>query len=158
MVLRFSPPIALSDACSTARASCAWAVAAMNTNAATSITSLFTISASRTSGPAEQDTTGVAGSIIPRHPEDDDEQVGLAGNALGACRVLVTAGARIELSGAVLGGPARRSCRKRAPRRIQRHAGAPGTSGDGEVRPRQWQLGLRRPHAKRSQRSAGVRR
>src|SRR5258705_13727995 len=180
MVLRFSPPIALSDACRTARASCAEAVAAGSPSTTTRINSL------RNMSPSRKEHGSVPWAYNPRNPNhegarreprwrasraitkgtkktqeirDDDEEVGLPWTPVGSCGLLVAAGSRVEYSAAARGGgPARRCGRERAPGRLQRHAGAPGTPGDREVRPRQWQLAVRRTHAVRPQRSAGVRR
>src|SRR5258705_10554098 len=93
MVLRFSPPMALSDACSTARASCAEAVAAVSPSNTTSINSLRII------GPSKNRMRSVPWAYNPRNSEDtrdDDKQVGLLRTRVGAGRMLVAADSRSE--------------------------------------------------------------
>src|SRR5262245_59755398 len=180
MVLRFSPPIVFSDACSTARASCA-NTGADSPTARTNITNLFTISppesASAHSATADRPLGSVPWAYNPRNPErrrrafarahteftkktqeirDDDAEVGVPRIRVGAGWMLNRAGSGVQWGFPGRGGSAfgrRRECEAGW---LQRHAGAPGTPADREVRPRQWQLALRRPHAQRSQRSAGV--
>src|SRR6185369_3969385 len=148
MVLRFSPPIAFSDACRTARASCAEALPASPITT-TTIKNLFTISPpvrlAVCHGPiiaATRDHEGADSAHHEGHEDtqenrDDDDEVGVPWTRVGSGRMYVRTGARSEYH-AGGGRSALRRRRECQAGRLQRYAGPAGTPTDREVRPRQW--------------------